>query len=98
MWRKVLWILPLLLVAGLLLFLRRNPARFLRIELKAIDAAAKARKYVVKQNADVARAHVELEHKQAIEELSYEQRTKADRLRGDPVRLAKFLVRAAGDS
>jgi hypothetical protein len=92
---KWLW-LPALVIAGLVLFLfgrNRNLIGWVKTELLAIDAKAKAKKLEANTGTAQARRQVEKEHKQTIKDLDEQQRQKAEKLASDPGALAAYLVR-----
>lgn len=100
-WVLERWYIPLLAIAalvGIVLFRGRGGITFatLKRELAAIKEAAKVRQLLAKLGTEKARAEVERQHAEAIETLDADQKLEAARLREDPARLAKFLVRAAG--
>lgn len=70
----------------------------LKLELAAIGAKAEARRAQELLGAERAREQVEATYRSEIIALNAEQKLKADALRGDPVALAQFLVRAGGGS
>lgn len=94
--KKALYLIPLL-VAGILwaMWRRKSPAKLVAREFAVLDAVADAKLRAVKQGADLARANVELQHKESLEKLTDDQKKQAAALRSDPARLAAFLVRAA---
>lgn len=73
---------------------RGNPMKAVRLELDVIDAKAKAKKLLVNKDASEVRRKLEAEHKETIEAFNEEQNEQAEKLAGDPVALAAFLVRA----
>ena len=62
-------------------------------EIRAINAEAKAAKMVADLGAARAIAHVEEEHRASLQKLDDVQKQQAEQLRGDPAKLAAWLVR-----
>lgn len=92
-WRKVLWVLPLLLLACGVFLLFKNPRKFFKRELEVIDAEAEARTELANTNATIATARIETRFSRELGKLDDEQKKKASELRSDPVKLAAFLTR-----
>ena len=102
-WLKKYWYVPLTAVAAILgviggaLVQRRfnSPTDRVKDELKAIDAAAETAKVVQKEGVEAATKQLEETHAETIKELDKSAAAKAERLRSNPTRLSKHLVRAA---
>jgi hypothetical protein len=104
--RAALWVLDhwylavvLVLAIGLLILSRKNKkaaADMVATEMKAVEASAEARRLVAIRGAEQAREDVEAKYKAEREALDDEQKKQAAQLSGDPVALARFLVRAGG--
>lgn len=89
------WIVPAAVVVGaiLALFYRRNPIGQIVREFRSIEDSAAARKLAIEHGNATARAKVEAEHHATIATFNENQKIKAETLRDDPVRLARWLAR-----
>lgn len=100
-WLKY-WYVPVILVLGVLLWIvsrgRVNPMEHTETELEAIKAGAEVKRIQTKLGAEQARQHVEDKYRKQLEALNEKQKAQAEELRNDPVKLAKFLVRAGHHS
>jgi hypothetical protein len=98
-WRH--WYIPVLAIVGAVGFLigwrsrHPSPLDSARRELEAIDEGERARVIEIEKGKEAANAHADLMHSQAIENLTTTQREKADRLRNDPARRARYLSRVS---
>ncbi len=101
-WLKRYWYIPLLLIAGILIwfFFRRSgtPLDSTLLELRAIRAEADVEKLEARVGTDKAIAVVEANYEAEMEKLDEAQKEEAKELRRDPKKLARFLVRAGGRS
>jgi len=97
-WVKTYWYVPATILGILLVEIcwprGRSLARRIKAEIEAADAGARAKRWEAKWGADRARTRVEEVYHDELEKLETDQRHEAAELRGNPVALAKFLVRA----
>lgn len=93
---KWLW-LPVALVLGLFAAyaLRRNPLKQVQKELEAIEVGRKTKREVAEKGVEEARKKVETEYAEQLKQLDEESQERAQELRSDPARLAKFLIRVS---
>jgi len=87
-----------LLVAGVVglviaLIFRRNPVTQMGRELAGIREASQAKKATAEKGTGVAATLVEANHAEAIAKFDENQKKKADKLRGNPPALARWLNR-----
>jgi hypothetical protein len=102
-WLARRWYIPLLVLAGLagfvatLMILRRpsSPLKGTEDELAAIDAGEKAKLLEIKRGRDEANAAADLQYRRELDALDARQKRKAERLRRDPARRARFLARVS---
>lgn len=100
-WLKPRWYLPAMILLFALgwLWSRRNrecgtPMAQIKLELAAIDAAGAAKAKELELGALKARVWVEANYQAEKNALNAAQAKQAEELRGDPAKLAAFLVRA----
>lgn len=97
------WYLPLFLAgvtAGWLLTRGKGPDPLAKTltELDAIKAANDVREVQAKAGIEAAKAHVELQHKEALAALDEKQKEEAKTYAENPQALAAFLVRVGSKS
>lgn len=95
-WLRAYWyIIPFgVFVAALYLFRGRNPIPRLLREVSAIEAERRVREAQIGSDHDRAVAEVRAQYERQKEDLNEKQQKEAIRLRKNPAKLAKFLVRA----
>lgn len=93
--RKYLWIPLLFVIATLawLLWRKKTPLAQTKAELRAIRAGARAEEMEARSGTEAAKKLVELLYRDELEALDERQSAKAEELRHDPAKLARFLVR-----
>ena len=97
-WLWDYWYIPLIVALSVAIWIvlrRGTPIDALNDELDVIKAGADARKLVAAQGAGEALNAVSTQHRDALDKLDDDQQIQAERLKDDPVALARFLVRAA---
>lgn len=94
---KWLWGIAAGIIGGFILSIvyRRNPWRQIKREFAAIEAARAAKQMLVEQGAGMTRRSIEAEHVDAIRVFDVEQKAILKNMRGDPVKLARWLTRIA---
>jgi len=95
-WYHWLWV-PIVAVASFLAYslgrTRKDFKTALDTEVSAVNAKTDAKRLVIEQGTEIARAKIETEHRETINRLTETQKQEASRLRGDPVALSVFLAR-----
>ncbi len=89
------WAIPIAVAVGLGLALlwRRNPWTQIAKEFEAADIAAKVKRDTAKRGAVIAQRQVNAHYAETIRKLDEAQVEKANKLRGDPVALSRWLAR-----
>lgn len=97
-WLKDYWYIPFFILAvvlGWVIFRKRStPIEQIQAELEAIRAGRKIREMEERDGAVKARIEVLARYAQEKKQMTEAQQAEAERLKDDPVALAKFLVRA----
>lgn len=96
---RAYWYIPVFIIAvilGWVIFRKRGtPIKQTQTELEAIKAAEEAREWKARLGAEMAKKQVEAKYREEVAALNEKQAAQAKELEDDPVKLAKFLVRAA---
>jgi Flp pilus assembly protein TadB len=96
--RRRLWLFlsglgAVLIGAVLAILFRRSPITAIRREARGMRRVSLAEKTAAEKGADAALKEVESIHADALRKLSNRQKERAEKLRGDPASLARFLNR-----
>ena len=101
-WLKKYWYVPALVIGAFVIWIlsgrKGDPGARIGAEIKAIDAAADAKRAQAEVGLVQAVVEVEQRYSDTLEKLDEEQAVQAKELKNDPQALAKFLVRAGSSS
>lgn len=102
-WLRTYWYIPfflLLSVLGYIIFIKQDVTPLVQTikELEVLKAGREVENLTIEIGAEKAKYYVEDKYKKELKQLTDKQRKQSEELLHDPVKRAKFLVRAAASN